>query len=97
MAMAPCLSSINTVGPGKVTVRLVSNFLSYTTSCVAKLCATYSASDVDNATTACFLLTKLIGPPAIKNNCQLLSGGHQSHQPSLHLSNQPMFHLIFGT
>ena len=39
--MAPWLSSINTVGSGKVTLRSVSNFLSHVTSCVAKLSTTY--------------------------------------------------------
>ena len=34
---------------------------------VARLRATYSASEVESATTACCLLSQLIGPPAIRN------------------------------
>ena len=65
--MAPWLSSISIVGSGEVTWRSeISNFRNHTASCVAELSATYSASDVDNATTACFLLSQLIGPTVIK-------------------------------
>ena len=54
----------------------ISNFRNHTASCVTELSATYSASDVDNATTACFLLNQLIGPPVIKKRLPVVEGGH---------------------
>ena len=68
ITIAPWLSSIRVVGCCEDALRsVISSFRSHTTSWVAKLSATNSASEVDSATTARFLLSQLIGLPAIKN------------------------------
>ena len=65
-AIAPWLSSLITIGFVGI-CKSVSNFWNHVASCVAKLSATYSASAVDSATTACFLLSQLTAPPASIN------------------------------
>ena len=60
--IAPCMSSMITVGLSGI----ASSFLSQTTSWVTALTDIYSASDVDRAAIACFLLSQLTGPLTIK-------------------------------
>lgn len=73
-------------------------FCNHIATCVAELSATHSASDVDSATTAFFLLCQLTVPPVIINDFQLLNGGLQCHWPNQHLSSQSTcFFVISGT
>ena len=70
----------------------VSNLRSQSASWVAILRATYSASVVNSATRACFLLSQLTAQLAKKARFLKGSCGHPNFPPNQHWSNQLGFH-----
>ena len=60
-------ANLKKVGPSRGSPMSANNLRSQTASWVAVLGATYSASVVDNATVAYFLLSQLTAPPASEN------------------------------
>ena len=87
------MSLLITMGSWRGFPTSVSNLRSQSASWVTILSATYSASVVDSATRACFLLSQLTAQLA-KKKTRFLKGsyGHPYLPPNQHLSNQSGFH-----